>query len=86
MAGKPTVEKIGGTSMSRFDEILRNVILRDRQLVGCRIGQQADQQPLEAPSPQSIDNFVDHLAQLFELWTAQPAPREYMRQATEALL
>ncbi len=31
MAGLHTVEKIGGTSMSRFGEIMRNVIIGDRQ-------------------------------------------------------
>jgi aspartate kinase len=32
-----TVEKIGGTSMSRFSEVLRNVILRDPKRVYGRI-------------------------------------------------
>jgi len=31
MAGAHTVEKIGGTSMSRFDEVMRTVIIGDRQ-------------------------------------------------------
>ena len=31
MAGQHTVEKIGGSSMSRFGEIMRNVIIADRQ-------------------------------------------------------
>src|SRR5688572_1200570 len=32
-----TVEKIGGTSMSRFSEVLQNVILRDKKHVYGRI-------------------------------------------------
>lgn len=31
MASKHTVEKIGGTSMSRFDEVMKNVIIGDRK-------------------------------------------------------
>src|SRR6185295_8251868 len=34
---QPTVEKIGGTSMSRFSEVLSNVILRDPKHVYSRI-------------------------------------------------
>jgi aspartate kinase len=32
-----TVEKIGGTSMSRFDEVLRNIVLRDPKHVNGRV-------------------------------------------------
>jgi aspartate kinase len=32
-----TVEKIGGTSMSRFDEVLKNIILRDPKSVNGRV-------------------------------------------------
>jgi aspartate kinase len=32
-----TVEKIGGTSMSRFDEVLRNIMLRDPKNVYGRV-------------------------------------------------
>ena len=31
MPGKHTVEKIGGTSMSRFGDIMNNVIIGDRK-------------------------------------------------------
>ncbi|MCX5732514.1 MAG: aspartate kinase, partial [Deltaproteobacteria bacterium] len=32
-----TVEKIGGTSMSRFDDVLKNIMLRDPRQVNGRV-------------------------------------------------